>query len=84
MLDRTTYSLETGEWRRVADDYARLEAEALRQYLALKPEYRDAYKQFILFPLQLMSNLYEMYYAQAMNHSLYHRGMPEANLRPIG
>lgn len=80
MLDRTTYSLETGEWRRVADDYARLEAEALRQYLALKPEYSDAYKQFILFPLQLMSNLYEMYYAQAMNHSLYHRGMPEANL----
>ena len=79
MLDRTTYSLETGEWRRVTYDYARLEAEALRQYLALEPEYRDAYKQFILFPLQLMANLYEMYYAQAMNHELYHRGMPEAN-----
>lgn len=80
MLDRNTYSLESGEWRQVTDEYARLEAEALRQYLSLSPEYRDAYMQFILFPLQLMSNLYEMYYAQAMNHALYGKGMPEANV----
>jgi len=80
MLDRNTYSLESGEWRQVTDEYARLEAEALRQYLSLSPEYRDVYKQFILFPLQLMSNLYEMYYAQAMNHALYGKGMPEANV----
>lgn len=79
MLDRNTYSLASGEWRQVADEYARLEAEAMRQYMSLAPEYHDAYRQFILFPLQLMSNLYEMYYAQAMNHDLYHRGMPEAN-----
>jgi len=79
MLDCGTYSLESGEWLRVTGEYARLEAEALRQYMSLAPEYRDAYKQFILFPLQMMSNLYEMYYAQAMNHDLYHRGMPEAN-----
>lgn len=26
-----------------------------------------------------MSNLYEMYYAQAMNHKLYTAGIPEAN-----
>lgn len=26
-----------------------------------------------------MSNLYEMYYAQAMNHKLYEEGNPEAN-----
>lgn len=79
MLDRNTYSLESDEWRQVTDEYARLEAEALRQYLSLSPEYRDAYKQIILFPLQMMSNLYEMYYAQAMNHALYGKGMPEAN-----
>lgn len=79
MLDARTYNLATGEWKQVADDYAHLEAEALRQYLTLAPAYRDAYKQLILFPVQAMSNLYEMYYAQAMNHKLYAEGNPEAN-----
>ncbi|MDE5839912.1 MAG: glycosyl hydrolase 115 family protein [Muribaculaceae bacterium] len=79
MLDRNTYSLATGEWKEVADDYARLEAEALRQYLTLEPELKDTYNELILFPLQLMSNLYRMYYAQAMNHHAYSNGLPEAN-----
>lgn len=80
MLDASTYNLETGEWKQVADDYARLEAEALRQYISLAPEYRDAYKQLLLYPVQAMSNLYEMYYAQAMNHKLYSEGNPMANV----
>jgi hypothetical protein len=80
MLDRRTYNLETGEWKKVSDEYLKLEAEALRQYLTLKPEYRDAYKQLILFPVQAMANLYEMYYSQAMNHKLYAEKNPQANL----
>ncbi len=79
MLDSKTYNLETGEWKSVADDYARLEAEALRQYMSLNQEYKDAYKQLLLFPVQAMSNLYEMYYSQAMNHKLYAEGNPMAN-----
>ncbi|MGE0016357.1 MAG: glycosyl hydrolase 115 family protein [Bacteroides sp.] len=79
MLDAKTYNLETGEWKQVADDYTRLEAEALRQYMSLASEYRDAYKQLLLFPVQAMSNLYEMYYAQAMNHKLYAENNPMAN-----
>ena len=79
MMDATTYNVETGEWRRVADAYMRLEAEALRQYLTLKPEYRDAYQQLILFPVQAMSNLYQMYYAVAMNRYLAQKNLPEAN-----
>ncbi len=79
MLDRNTYNLQTGEWKEVADNYARLEVEALRQYLTLAPEQRDAYNELILFPLQLMSNLYQMYYAQAMNHYSYANGLPETN-----
>lgn len=79
MLDRHTYNLETGEWKKVSDEYLKLEAEALRQYLSLDPEYRDAYKQLILYPVQAMANLYEMYYAQAMNHKLYEENNPEAN-----
>ena len=80
MLDATTYNVETGEWRQVADDYMRLEAEALRQYLTLEPKYRDAYQQIILFPVQAMSNIYQMYYAQAMNLKLAAENNPEANL----
>jgi hypothetical protein len=79
MLDRKTYNLETGEWKQVSDEYLKLEAEALRQYLSLKPEQRDAYKQLILFPVQAMANLYEMYYSQAMNHKLFAEKNPKAN-----
>lgn len=79
MMDARTYNVATGEWRRVADDYMRLEAEALRQYLTLQPEYRDAYQQLILFPVQAMSNLYQMYYAVAMNRYLAQKNLPEAN-----
>ncbi len=79
MLDADTYNIESGEWRRVADDYIRLEAEALRQYLTLDTEYRDAYQQIILFPIQAMSNLHQMYYAVAMNKYLARQNDPAAN-----
>lgn len=79
MLDAKTYNLETGEWKQVRDEYICLEAEALRQYNTLASEYKDAYKQIILFPVQAMANLYDMYYSQAMNHKLYKVGNPECN-----
>jgi len=79
MLDAKTYNVYTGEWRQVADDFMRLEAEALRQYLTLDKRYEDAYQQLILFPIQAMSNLYQMYYAQAMNQKLYEEGNPDCN-----
>lgn len=80
MLDARTYNIETGEWRQVADDYMRIEAEALRQYITLEPQYRDAYQQIILFPVQAMANLHQMYYAQAMNLHLHAKGDPDANI----
>jgi hypothetical protein len=80
MLDATTYNVNTGEWRQVADDYMRLEAEALRQYLTIDEAHRDAYQQIILFPVQAMSNIYQMYYAQAMNLKLATENNPDANL----
>ena len=80
MLDARTYNVETGEWQQVADEYMRLETEALRQYLTLSPQYRDAYQQLILFPTQAMSNLHQMYFAQAMNLKLAVQGSPDANL----
>jgi len=79
MMDRNTFDLASGEFRKVCDDFVRLEAEALRQYLSLDPAACDAYFEIILFPVQALSNLYEMYYAQAMNHELYSRGDPAAD-----
>ncbi|MBO7574425.1 MAG: glycosyl hydrolase 115 family protein [Bacteroidales bacterium] len=79
MMDRTTYDLASGEFKRVSDEFARLEAEALRQFLALAPERRDTYRQVILFPVQALANIYEMYYAQAMNLDLYAKGNPAAD-----
>ncbi|MCM1439763.1 MAG: glycosyl hydrolase 115 family protein [Roseburia sp.] len=80
MLDADTYNAATGEWKGAADDFIRLEAEAMRQYMTLAPEYRDAYKELVLFPVQLMANLYDIYYAVAMNRKLYNEGNPAANL----
>lgn len=80
MLDARTYNVENGEWKQVADDFARLELDALRQFLTLPEQYRDAYRQVILFPVQALGNVYQMYYAQAMNRMLAKKGDPEANL----
>lgn len=79
MLDAKTYSLKDGEWEKAVSDYAALERDALRQYTALPESCRDAYQELILFPVQAMANLYDMYYAQAMNHQLYEQGNPDAN-----
>ena len=79
MLDKDTYSLENGEWQEVVNQYLQVEADALRQYNSLPAAYRDAYRQIILFPIELMSNLHQMYYAQAMNNLLYKQGNPKAN-----
>ena len=77
MLDAKTYT--TDEFAQVVAEYQALEARALRQLITLKPECRDAYRQLILFPVQAMGNIYEMYYAQAMNHELAAAGDPDAN-----
>lgn len=80
MLDARTYNIETGEWRQVADDYQRLELRALRLYDQVPAEARDFYRQLVLFPVQAMANLYDMYYAQAMNQHLAASKNPDANL----
>ena len=80
MLDKSTYSLENGEWQEVVNQYLQLEADALRQYNSLPTAYHAAYRQIILFPIELMSNLHQMYFAQAQNHALYKQNNPKANI----
>jgi len=92
MLDARTYNIETGEWRQVADAYQRLELRALRLYEEIQQSMvngqcsmvngdpRDFYRQLVLFPVQAMANLYDMYYAQAMNQYLARTKNPDANV----
>lgn len=79
MLDDKTFNLESGEFKSVKDEFLALEAHALRQYLTLKDEYRDAYKELILYPVQAMANLYEMYYALAMNKKAFNNNQRQEN-----
>ena len=80
MLNKNTYNLENGEWQEVVNQYLKIEADALRQYNSLPAAYHDAYRQIILFPIEVMSNLHQMYFAQAMNNQLYEQGNPKANI----
>lgn len=80
ILNKNTYSLENGEWQEVVNQYLQLEADALRQYNSLPAAYHDAYRQIILFPIEMMSNLHQMYFAQAQNNTLYKQGNPKANV----
>ncbi|RXK87389.1 glycosyhydrolase [Filimonas effusa] len=70
MLDEKTYNLENGEFKMVTDELLALEARALRQFHTLDTAYRDAYIQLLLYPVQALANLYDMYYALAMNRKL--------------
>ena len=78
MLDATVYT--TDEFEQVVNEYRALETRALRLFLEISPECQDAYRQIVLFPVQAMGNIYEMYYAQAMNHKLAAVGDPDANI----
>lgn len=70
MLDQRTYNLESGEFLQVKDAYLALETRALRQYMKLPAKLKDSYMQLVLHQVRAMANLYDMYYATAMNAKL--------------
>ncbi|GHT10291.1 hypothetical protein FACS189426_10270 [Bacteroidia bacterium] len=68
LLTDKTYSLENyNEFETVVNDYKDLAMDALRLYNRLPNEYKDAFDQLVLFPVNACSNLYEMYFAVAKN-----------------
>lgn len=80
MLDSKTYSLENyNEFGRVLQEYQSVNLDAQRIYNQINPKYKDAYFQLVLYPVDAMSNLYDMYFAQAMNKKLFAENNPEAN-----
>jgi len=80
-LSSTTYSLENyNEFETVVNDYRALALDALRLYVLMPGETRDAYYQLVLYPINACSNLYEMYYAAAKNKQLAAKNDLEANV----
>ncbi|MBD1432957.1 glycosyl hydrolase 115 family protein [Sphingobacterium sp. DN00404] len=68
LLNHRTYSLENyNEFETVVQEYRQLLVDALRLYNQLPNAYKDTFDQLVLFPINGMSNLYDMYYAQAQN-----------------
>jgi hypothetical protein len=68
LLTDQTYSFENyNEFETVVNDYKNLALDAFRLYCLLPAEYRDAFTQLVLFPIDAVCNLYEMYYALAQN-----------------
>jgi hypothetical protein len=68
LLDANTFSMTNyDEFATAVDDYKNLALAALRMYNELPHEYRDAFDELVLYPINASCNLYEMYYAVAMN-----------------
>ena len=67
LLNARTYTFDYGEWPNVLDEWNRLELRALRVLQSLDPRWEDAYYELVLFPIQAIQNVYEMYYSVAMN-----------------
>ena len=80
LLNDTIYSLENyNEFERVVNDYRDLVLDAMRLYYLIPKAYKDAFDQLVLFPINAMSNLYEMYFAVAKNKYFYKKGDKQAN-----
>lgn len=67
LLEAGTYQFNYDEWPTVVREWNDLELRALRVYQKLDRRWYDAYDQLVLFPIQAMQNIYEMYYSVAMN-----------------
>jgi hypothetical protein len=80
LLDAKTYSLHNyNEFKRVTDEYNALLLDAMKLNYLLPAGVRDAYDQLVLHPVSAMANLYDMYYAVAMNRDLAEKDDPAAN-----
>lgn len=79
-LDWKTYSLENyNEFETVVNDYQKLALDANRLDNEIPQEYKDAYFQLVLYPIDACSNLYEMYFNVAKNKQLASKKDVKAN-----
>lgn len=79
LLNADTYSFNYGEWERVVNEYNALAQDAENLRYRLPSAYQDTYEQLVNYPVQASANLYNLYYAQAMNRRLAKEHNTEAN-----
>lgn len=79
LLDANAFDLMSGEWKEHVDAYNHLEREATILRESIPVNRRDTYNQLIYFPVRVMANLYNMYYAQALNRHYASQGSARAN-----
>ena len=81
LLDAKTYSITNyNEAERVVADYQKLVEKANSINEKLKPEYKDAFYQLVLFPVLASSNLNELYVEAAKNQLYASQGRASANV----
>ena len=79
-MEARTYNLLNGEWNERLNEYNQLEKDAKALRSKMPNDMHDAFDQLIGFPVAAMANIYNMYYAHAMNIELEKRGSAQANL----
>ncbi|MBR1546411.1 MAG: glycosyl hydrolase 115 family protein [Prevotella sp.] len=80
LLNMRTYSVANyDEWARVTGEYDQLALDADALGSKLPQQMQDAWFQLLGYPIKAMANLYDMYYAQAMNQRLAKKNDPMAN-----
>ena len=80
LLNMRTYSVVNyDEWSRVTGEYDQLAIDADALAARLPQNLHDAWFQLLGYPIKACANLYDMYYAQAMNQRLAKKNDPMAN-----
>ena len=80
LLSPDTYSLTNyDEADRVVEEYSQLLAKAQKINEALPLEYKDAFYELVLHPVQASANLNELYVTVAKNRLYAKQGLAEAN-----
>ncbi|GAA4300343.1 glycosyl hydrolase 115 family protein [Aestuariibaculum suncheonense] len=80
LIDSSTYSLMFfNEADKIVEDYNKLVAHAEEINEKLKPEYKDAFYQLVLYPVKASANLNELYTSVAKNRLYASQGRVIAN-----
>jgi Glycosyl hydrolase family 115/Gylcosyl hydrolase family 115 C-terminal domain len=80
LLDQNTYSLTNyREFETVVNNYNKLRDEAQALYKKISPQYKDAYYQLVMHPVEACANLNELYYNAALNKIYAAQGRAATN-----
>jgi hypothetical protein len=80
LLNERTYSLTNyNEFENVVKEYETLNQQADSLYRLIPKAYKDAYYQLVLHPVAACANLYQMYYAVALNRQYAKQGRATTN-----